>query len=328
MKVILYIIEASFLFLISCVPARKYESLQSDYNKCSDSLSLMTAKNKDLESNLELMSKEVEKAKLDKVQLTKDTALLGSSLRRKEIQYDKINELNYRIQKQLESLQKGSAIQNQQLTDDLNNTKLILQMKETELNSLSAELTEKKTLLDKLSIELERREKKVKDLEALIAEKDKKVNVLQQQISKALFGFKDKGLSVENRNGKVYVSMEAKLLFASGSTKIDSEGRKALIELAKILEAQNELEILVEGHTDSDPLKSSSHPKSNWELSVLRATSVVELMLANSNIDKTKVIAAGRGEFLPLNSLEKSKNRRIEIILSPKLDELYNILAP
>ena len=143
---------------------------------------------------------------------------------------------------------------------------------------------------------------------------------------RSLLGFRDKGLSVVEKDGKVYISMDAKLLFASGSTKVDSEGIKALKELAKVLEDQKDLEILVEGHTDTDKMKSKSHPVDNWELSVLRATSVVKIMLANSKMDPTTVSASGRSQFAPIDLDNKSKNRRIEVVLIPKLDELFEII--
>jgi chemotaxis protein MotB len=120
--------------------------------------------------------------------------------------------------------------------------------------------------------------------------------------------------------------MEAKLLFASGSTLVEPNGKKALIELAKVLEQEKELEVIVEGHTDTDKLVSPNHPKSNWELSVLRATSVIDIILTNSKISPKQLIAAGRSEFHPVDVNDKAKNRRIEIIISPNLVELYDII--
>lgn len=121
--------------------------------------------------------------------------------------------------------------------------------------------------------------------------------------------------------------MEAKLLFASGSTTVEPNGKNALIELAKVLEKESELEIIVEGHTDSDKINSPTHPSSNWELSVLRATSVIDIMLANSAMNPSQLMAAGRSEFHPVDPTDKSKNRRIEIIISPNLNELFEIIS-
>lgn len=321
---ILIVALASF---IACVPARKYEELETKQKACAEELEALKSKVTGLETQNTELQGMIPGLQEDVARLKGDTTLLGKSLRMKEQQYDKINQLNDELIAKLEKLQKGSAQENQKLMSDLNATKLILQQKEDELTQLENELNAKKITLDKLSEELKMREQRVNELEDLIAKKDEAVKALKDKVANALLGFKDKGLSVEQKNGKVYVSMEAKLLFPSGSTKIDSEGKKALIELAKVLQDQSDLEVLVEGHTDTDALKSSSHPKNNWELSVLRATAVVEIMLENSTMDKTKITAAGRSEYLPVDPNDKAKNRRIEIILIPNLDELFDIIS-
>lgn len=317
----------SIAFIISCVPARKYEEVESKQKKCYEDLievkdlaTTLETENTELKSGFDQMKDQVGRLKAD-------TTLLGKALRIKEKQYDKIDDLNQRIQDQLESLQRGSALENQRLISDLEKTRLELQRKEDELRLLEMELNQKKIDLDRLSADLIEREKRVKELEEMIANKDAMVKALKDKVANALLGFKDKGLTVEQKNGKVYISMEAKLLFPSASTQVNSEGKKALIELAKILEEQKELEVLVEGHTDTDKMNSGSHPKDNWELSVLRATSVVKIMLNNSAIDPVTITAAGRSEFLPIDIKDKSKNRRIEVILIPKLDELFEIIS-
>ncbi len=313
--------------MVACVPARKYQELETKQKQCAEELESLKSKATGLEAQNTELQGLIPDLQESITRLKGDTTLLGKSLRMKEQQYDKINDLNMRIQEQLEALQKGSAIENQKLMNDLNATKLQLQIKEDELKKLEAELDAKKITLDQLSLELQEREKRVNELEALIAKKDEAVNALKDKVANALLGFADKGLTVEQKNGKVYVSMEAKLLFPSGSTVIDKEGKNALIELAKVLQDQSDLEVLVEGHTDTDALKSSSHPKDNWELSVLRATSVVKIMLDNSKMDNTKITAAGRSEFIPLDPSDKAKNRRIEVILIPNLDELFKIIS-
>lgn len=322
-----WILIVAIASLVACVPARKYEELEAKQKTCAEELEALKSKVTGLETqNIELQAM-IPDLQETIARLKGDTTLLGKSLRMKEQQYDKINDLNDELIAKMEKLQKGSAQENQKLMSDLIATKLMLQQKEDELNALEKELNAKKETLDVLSKELEKREERVNELEALIAAKDAAVNALKEKVANALLGFKDKGLTVEQRNGKVYVSMEAKLLFPSGSTKIDPEGKKALIELAKVLQDQADLEVLVEGHTDTDAIKSSSHPTNNWELSVLRATAVVEIMLANSTMEKTKITAAGRSEYLPVDPNDKAKNRRIEIILIPNLDELFEIIS-
>jgi chemotaxis protein MotB len=164
-------------------------------------------------------------------------------------------------------------------------------------------------------------------LEEAIKRKDEATRLLKTKVANALKGFESQGLTVIQKNGKIYVSMEAKLLFASGSTSVEQNGKNALIELAKVLEVEKELEIIVEGHTDSDKLVSPNHPKSNWELSVLRATSVVDILLSNSQMSPMQLMAAGRSEYHPVDPKDKAKNRRIEIIISPNLNELFEIIS-
>jgi chemotaxis protein MotB len=174
---------------------------------------------------------------------------------------------------------------------------------------------------------LAEREQRVNELEEMIKRKDDAAQQLRTKVANALKGFESQGLSVVYKNGKIYVSMEAKLLFASGSTVVEPNGKKALIELAKVLENERELEIIVEGHTDTDKLNSSAHPKNNWELSVLRSTSVIDILLSNSKMNPTQLMAAGRSEFYPVDPSNKAKNRRIEIIISPNLTELYDLIS-
>lgn len=327
MKNILYISIISAIIFSSCVPARKYQDLETKSKECSEELNKLKSRNADLETLATEQHEKVVDLSERVSRLKGDTTLLGKSLRMKERQYDKIDDLNQRIQAQLESLQKGSAIENQRLMTDLIATRLELQKKEDELRLLEKELNQKKLDLDQLSLDLAAREKRVNELEALIAQKDAAVKSLKDKVMNALMGFKDKGLTVVQKNGRVYVSMEAKLLFPSGSTAVNSEGKKALVELAKVLQEQSDLDVLVEGHTDSDKMKSSSHPKDNWELSVLRATSVVKIMLSTSTMDPKTITAAGRSMYLPIDENDKAKNRRIEVILIPKLDELFEMIS-
>ena len=320
-----YILIFSFI-VQGCVPARKFEEVAEKQEICAKELKTLKTVKTELETeNIELKSNNDQLYEANK-KLTKDTTILGKSMRMKEKQYDKIEVLNQRIQEQLEILQKGQTLEKQRLMADLEKRKLELLKMEDELRDLEIDLNSKKIDLENMSVELQKREKRVNELEEIIANKDAIVKALKDKVAKALLGFKDKGLTVEQKDGKVYVSMDAKLLFASGSTSVDAGGVKALKELAKVLEDQEELEILVEGHTDSDKMNSSSHPTDNWELSVLRATSVVKIMLKHSKMNPVNISASGRSEFIPVDTENKAKNRRIEVVLIPKLDELFDII--
>ena len=326
MKIHIKHLWISILILQACVPVKKFEEISDKQEVCAAELkTLKTLKTELQTENTELQSENQQLNDLNK-RLIDDSTILGKSLRIKEKQYDKIDLLNQRIQDQLEMLQKGQSIEKQRLMADLEKRKSDLLVLEDQLRDFEIDLNNKKKQLEDMSVELQKREQRVNELEEIIANKDAIVKALKDKVAKALLGFRDKGLSVIEKDGKVYVSMDAKLLFASGSTKVDSEGIKALKELAKVLEDQKDLEILVEGHTDTDKMRSNAHPKDNWELSVLRATSVVKIMLGNSNMDPTTIRASGRSQFIPIDLENKTKNRRIEVVLIPKLDELFEII--
>ncbi|HER39958.1 MAG TPA: OmpA family protein, partial [Salinimicrobium catena] len=167
-------------------------------------------------------------------------------------------------------------------------------------------------------------------LEGVIAAKDAKMNALKNSLSRALTNFEGKGLTVEQRDGKVYVSMENKLLFSSGSWSVGTEGQKAVAQLALVLADNPDIAVLIEGHTDNVPYNGSGQLTDNWDLSTKRATAIVQLLRQNAEIDPQNLTAAGRGEYAPIASNDtaegRAKNRRIEVILTPKLDEINKLL--
>nr|WP_315205386.1 OmpA family protein [uncultured Flavobacterium sp.] len=184
-----------------------------------------------------------------------------------------------------------------------------------------------------LALEQERLSKsaqRLQELEDLIAAKEASMKKLKETLSKALNSFEGKGLTVQQKNGKVYVSMENKLLFNSGSWAVGSEGKKAVVELGKVLGDNPDISVLIEGHTDDDAFTASGPIADNWDLSTKRATAIVAILSENKKINKENLTAAGRGEFSPLASNStadgKAKNRRIEIILTPRLDEIAEML--
>ena len=184
--------------------------------------------------------------------------------------------------------------------------------------------------INKLSADLKKRELRLKEVEEVLRKRDEATNKLKEKLQQALLGFAKNGLTVEIRNGKVYVSLTDKLLFPSGSIVIDEKGKQALSQLADVLKQQPEINIAVEGHTDSQKITNLGQIKDNWDLSVLRSTSVVRYLTEVSKVESVRMTATGRGEFQPLgpntNAEDRSKNRRIEIVLSPKLDELYDFI--
>lgn len=308
------------VFLGACVPAKKYKDLVEREKRCSEELAQFKTssldfegKAKDLEARYDVVKKEVSKLKAD-------TSSIGTTYRILQTQYDKMALQNESLEKAFDKLRIAGSKETAILQAELEGKNIELQRKEDALLVLDSELKSKEQLLAE-------REQRVNELEEAIKRKDEATRLLKTKVANALKGFESQGLTVIQKNGKIYVSMEAKLLFASGSTTVEQNGKNALIELAKVLEVEKELEIIVEGHTDADKLVSPNHPKSNWELSVLRATSVVDILLSNSQMSPMQLMAAGRSEYHPVDPKDKAKNRRIEIIISPNLNELFEIIS-
>ena len=199
-----------------------------------------------------------------------------------------------------------------------------------EIQIKEGELLSERTRLDSLRNELSSRISRVEELEDLIADKEALMSTLKNALADALVSFKGNGLSVEQRGGKVYVSMENKLLFQSGSWSVASNGKQALKQLGNVLATNPEIAVLIEGHTDSDPYIGNDNLSGNWDLSTKRATEIVKLLLKNNSIKAENLTAAGRGQHQPLatnkTAVGKAKNRRIEVILTPKLDKIAALL--
>ncbi len=319
MKQLILIIIVLFS-LGSCVPAKKYKDLLTENHKCNEELTHYKNSSLDYEGQAKNLQTLYNQTQQSLELLKTDTTELGNKHRLLLAQIDKLITEQEAMEKAFDKLRVTGAREVAQLQADLESKNIELQRKEDALILLEADLKTKEQLLSE-------REQRVNELEELIKRKDETTKQLKAKVAKALKGFENQGITVLQENGKVYVSMAAKLLFASGSTKVEPNGQQAIIELAKVLEKEPELEIVVEGHTDTDKITSSIHPTSNWELSVLRATSVVEIMLGNSMMNPAQIMASGRSEFHPVDPIEKAKNRRIEIIISPNLNELYEIIS-
>ena len=315
----------------SCVSPRVVEDLKSKNERCEVDNTTLKSENERLSTSKNEMEVELEDFKKEMKGLKRDTSILGTSLSKMTKNYDQIDELYELLLSKNKELLAGNVSQTNQLMTKLQMTEGDLQKKEDELRALERVLNARKVDLDLMKSELADRAKRVEDLEKIISDKDAAVKALKDLVANALKGFVSSGLTVEERNGKVYVSMEAKLLFGSGSTKIDPKGKKALVKLAKVLEANRDVNIMVEGHTDSDKYPSTKGAiKDNWDLSVMRATAVVRILKESADVHPRRLTAAGRGQYFPVDdgttAAAKAKNRRIEVILSPKLDELFKLL--
>ena len=251
--------------------------------------------------------------------LAADTARMGRYVSEAEDEISRLRDLNDALTDQNGGRLAALNEENRALLEDVVRIRTELQTREDALLVLEADLAQR-------SADLEARSARVEELENLLAAREKAAEVLRSRLQKALLGFEGNGLTVEQKDGKVYVSLEAKLLFASGSAEVDQSGREILRKLGDVIATQSDLEIIIEGHTDTDKLSSTSIPRNNWELSVLRSTAVLDIIMGQPGVDPAILTASGRGEYHPVDPDDKSKNRRIEIILAPHLDDLFDLL--
>lgn len=303
----------------SCVSKKIYQDLESKYadlkkerNALADENESLTAAKNQLELDKNSLQSELDKVKAERDKLANDYAATKKNLDNLKSSYA--------------ALEKNS---NDALESNMKKNRELLAELEAKQKALNAE----QERLNKLKADLEASSTRLAELEKMIADKEAAMNKLKESLSKALNAFEGKGLTVENRNGKVYVSMENKLLFESGSWTVGTEGKKAVKALGEVLAQNPDISVLIEGHTDNDKIVGTigGGIENNWDLSTKRATAIVNILSENKGIDKRNLTAAGRSEYAPLaenDSAEgKAKNRRIEIILTPKLDEISKLMS-
>ena len=294
----------------SCVSMKKYKDLTA---KCNEESSSLNTKVDELSTQVNELSSDNHRYKKDVAQLKADTSRLGSVLRLLTADY---NELD-----------RSHELLKSQFSANFEDAEKVM----TQLKASQDSLLAREDRVKAMQKELDIKGKNLADLQAAMRKKDSITNALRKAVADALMGFEGKGLTVHMKDGKVYVSLEEKLLFASGKWDVSKDGNAALKDLAKVLEKNPDINVLIEGHTDNVPLNSQNQVADNWDLSVMRATSIVKILLTNGKINPTRLAASGRGEFLPVEPntsvANKAKNRRTEIILSPKLDELLQIIG-
>ena len=328
-KIVLFL-SFTLLILTSCVTPKMHNALHAQYDKAK--LQIVNKDKKIISLNEKVEEQEgiIANIKRQLQELRNDSVQNGKALVQLQNFYDELSSAYDLLASKNSRNMAEKAKETKALLKQLEQAQNDLLTKEDELNNLSNSLAEKQLALENAQKELEARSVRVAELESIINKKDSMVTALKQRISKALIGLEGEGLTVVQKNGKVYVSLEEDLLFASGKYVVGSAGVSALNKLATALAGQKDLEILVEGHTDSIPLSRKSAVKDNWDLSVLRATAVVKVLMSNPNLNPTQLTAAGRGEYMPFKSNAtpegRSANRRIEIILAPNLDDLFDLL--
>lgn len=317
-----FMIAAAALMLSSCVSMREYEALQSQYSQTMKGWSV---------TKQELQELREENAELVRQSQAMTVALSDMTTARQECEatVKSINRSYAALQ-----LRYDTTVENflQQITGknrDLSKANKMLEQRTQELYEREAAARQRQQQLEDRQRQLEQSEQAA--TEALRA-KEQELEQLRYAVAQALVGFTDKGLNVETKEGKVYVSMEDKLLFASGSWTVSEKGVEAIKSLAKVLEEHTDLNIMVEGHTDNVVFHGTTAVKDNWDLSVMRATAIVKLLLSQGpNIDPARVEAAGHGEYAPkkpnTTAANKAANRRTEIILTPRLKDIFKIIG-
>ena len=331
MKIKFLIICTALIALSSCVPQRLMEETKAKLSTCETESAAAKKNATELEAKNAEMKETIVKEEKELAGLQRDTAIMGTNLRLLSNKYDKLNLVNDQLLDKYNRMLAGSEKDNAKLSGQLQMTQEQLLKKEDELKALELKLNKQQQDLDALSIELKKREARVNELEEVLKKKDQATADLKKKLQDALMGFEGKGLTITQKNGKVYVSMDESLLFESGKTAVQPKGIEALKNVAKVLEQNADINVLIEGHTDDVPMAGKGEIKDNWDLSVIRATSVTKIILQNSKTEPTRITSAGRGEFFPLDAAKtpeaRKKNRRTEIILTPKLDELLKVLG-
>ena len=312
----LSLIVLTLTLTTSCVSKKIYTDLE---NKYAD----LKKENMQLSDENASLSEALNKAQNDLVKLQKDFENTVVERDRLQSDYDATKTNLDNLKASYDALEKNSS---SAIAENSKKNRELLAQLEAKEQALAAE----NARLEALKKELEDRSQRVAELERVIASKDAAMTNLKNAISKALTNFEGKGLTVEQRNGKVYVSMENKLLFESGSWAVGTNGKEAVKQLGNVLAENPDIAILIEGHTDNVPYTGSGQLSGNWDLSTKRATAIVNILRENASINPENLTAAGRGEYAPIASNDtsegKAKNRRIEVILTPKLDEISKLL--
>ena len=309
--------------LTGCVTAKKYDDLKARQQADAQGKDTAERQLNKATTELQKITDEAAQLRLETKRLSVDSAQTGAAYRKTRMLY---NELNNSYDKLLKNSDRELANK----TSDYDKVARDLARREAELGTAEVNLQRSKADNDRLAADLKTREAKLAELTQVLADKDKAVADLKARVSKALLSFSGSDLQVKLKDGKVYVSLSEQLLFKSGSTKVDPKGQEALKKLATVLQEQRDVNVVVEGHTDNVPMRAGTAGLAdNWDLSALRATEIARL-LANSGVTPARITASGRSEYVPLTANDspqnKALNRRTEIILTPKLDELFKIL--
>lgn len=343
MKKIIYLFILLTIGLTSCVSKKQYDDVLASEQKYYDEAQVTKKELADKKVALSELTAENESLQAQIKQLAADTLQCSKNVFSLNQEIASLKGLNAELTTKLGKSKSEEEVK--LLLADLQKLQDKLQAREDDLRKAEKQLTQNKSTLDEKQKAFDEQQRKlteqqnaldaqnarVKELTDVLNKKDQLMKDLKNRVSQALIGFEGNGLAVTNKNGKVYVSLDEKLLFKSGKWDVDPKGITALDKLSKLLAENADIHVEIEGHTDDVPYNGSGSILDNWDLSVKRATAIVRIILNNKDIDPVRITASGRSQFLPIDPAKtpeaRQKNRRTEIILSPNLDELMNLLS-
>lgn len=316
MKKIFYFILMGTLFA-SCASKKTLNQTLSDLTKCEQS-------NRNCSQELENARKRIASLQRDSTAahkkiglMAEDSVAKSKALHQIGLENKDLKALNQQLSDRLTKTSASSDKEIKKLLADLQKSQEKLQAREDALNKSEKDLKDK--------------EKNLAELQRIVSRQDSMMKSLKKKVSDALKGYEGNGIEVVNKDGKVYVSLDEKLLFKSGKWDVDAKGANALKKLSNFIAENKDINIVIEGHTDDVPYKGNGNVEDNWDLSAKRATSIVRILISNKNVNPSQISATGRAEYMPVdkaNTAEaRAKNRRTEIILSPKMDELLKAMS-
>ncbi len=329
-RLIISIAFCSSLLFTSCMPLKQFNELRTkadNYQKDNETLKEenrnLTVEVNELDGKVLSLQKKVYslEQELEKFKKEKESLLTEK---------ENLSKYRMELENQINKIKDGSSEEITKLLTELQVLQNDLQDRENRVKKSEVELTEKEQKLKETLAKYNEQQEKLLELQTALSKQKDAVSSLKEKLNQALVGFYDQGLSVNEKNGKIYVSLDEQLLFQTGSYSVDSKGQEALKSLSEVLAGNPDINVLIEGHTDDVPLTGSGQIKDNWDLSVMRATSVAKIILINKKINPQRITAAGRSEYSPLVAAKtpeaRKKNRRTEIILTPNLTEVFKIL--
>lgn len=327
-KNVFLMIGVGVMLCSGCVTLGKYEALESTNSHIRKEWNMTKQELSELQEELAEMQRQNQA-------LNTDITDLNALRLDQEASIDSLSRSLEQLQQRYDTTMENYMQELSGKSRDLNRAQNLLTARTQELASREEDFRRREAQFMQQQTELQVRQEALEQREAStrasLAAKERELNEIQQAVSRALNGFEGKGLKVEQREGRVYVEMESKLMFASGSWTVSKEGAAAIRKIAQVLEKNPDLNIMVEGHTDNDAYKGAGNVKDNWDLSVMRATAIVKLLLKEGpQINPARVEACGHGAYAPkaenTTAAGKAQNRRTEIILIPRLEEIYNIV--